>query len=225
MAEIPTLSCPNCGALNTPRTVICASCGVNLADFRAALPRIQEIREDRANTQQIQLEHEALTQIAEEATRARARLKTQIRIAATIAAGLAVLIIIVTASYARQQQLRRRWLAEQYEMAVACLVQEDYQCARDGLEAILQAEEDYADAPQKLSDARYGLAQQYVRSGQWQAAVDELDALLKENPDEERALSLLGETYDRWIADALGRADIITVLRLQLQRDARFAGQ
>jgi len=133
------------------------------------------------------------------------------------------LIVIGTAGYARIQRLRQEQLAAQYNAAMMCLENDEYLCARDEFEALLQEQPDYNGAQDRLNDARYGLAQQYVKVGQWELAVAELDALLQERPDDERALALLQETYERWIQDAAGRKEWFTALRIMMQRDARFA--
>lgn len=216
------LSCPNCRALNAPGALVCTSCGINLAGYRTALPRIEALKHERASAQQEQIREDTTALLAEERGRAATRLKTQIKIALSVAAGLAVLILIMSAIYARQQQLRRVRLAAQYEQATGCLSRQDYLCARDTLEALLQEEANYPEAQARLSEARLGLAGQYFSTGQWQAAVDELDILLEANPGDAQALALLQQTYDRWILDAWSRGDIIQVFRLQLQRRALF---
>ena len=217
------LLCPSCGALNSPKTLICASCGVSLADFWAALPRIRDLQDEQAAIHREQLKDDVSLAIADGMDRGKRQVSLQLGAALGIAAVLAILIVIGTAGYARIQRLRQEQLAAQYNAAMMCLENDEYLCARDEFEALLQEQPDYNGAQDRLNDARYGLAQQYVKVGQWELAVAELDALLQERPDDERALALLQETYERWIQDAAGRKEWFTALRIMMQRDARFA--
>lgn len=218
-----TLLCPNCGALNSPKALVCISCGVSLVDFRAALPRIHNLQDEQAAAHWEQLQDDASSAIAGEVTKGRKQLSLQLRVALIVAAALAILVVIGTAWYAHLQHLRQERLAAQYDVAVTCLENSDYLCARDGFEALLREEPYYDDAQDWLNEARYGLSRQYVRAGQWESAIAELDVLLKDKPSDERALTLLKETYDRWAQDALGQKDWLTMFWVIMQRDARFA--
>jgi predicted Zn-dependent protease len=91
--------------------------------------------------------------------------------------------------------------------------------------ALLKERPDYPGARDNLNLARYGLAQQYAKSGKWQEAVDELDALLKDIPGDTASLDLMKDVYDRWWQDAVSRGDILTAIRVGLQRDARFPAE
>ncbi len=63
--------CANCHALNPPNALICVGCGVNLAGFRAAVPRIREMQSDRATAHLEQLTQEAHATVTDEAARRR----------------------------------------------------------------------------------------------------------------------------------------------------------
>lgn len=226
MASDPPLDtlvvCPNCQALNPARALICPSCGVNLGEFEAALPRIRQLQAEYTAAHRAQLADDTSALVVSETASGRRRLKTQLRLTLIAATLLAVLLTLGLAWYVRWQAQRRAELAASYKAALACLDAEDFLCARDGFIKLLEAQPDYRDALERLRLARYGLARQYAQAGQWPAAVDELDQVLKEDPTDPRALNLLQETYNRWLADALGRGDIVTVTKVMLQREARF---
>ncbi len=216
------LICGNCRALNPPNALVCASCGVNLADFRAAAPRFRELQVDQAMAHRQQLARQTSAVVADEVQRSRTQLRWQLRLLFIAAVILAVVTIIGAAYFAAQVRLRNERLAAEYSQAESCLAGRDYICARDAFEAVLREDPDYLKAREGLQLARYGLAEQYARSGQWQEATDELDKLLKESPADETALRLMKGVYDRWLADAISRGDWLTAWRVRLRRDALF---
>jgi tetratricopeptide (TPR) repeat protein len=214
--------CTSCETLNQPNARVCAGCGVNLAELLAAGPRLRQLRRGRTTTTLEALEHEAANSVATEVARGRRRLGLQLGLllgAALLLLGLIAVASLLAANYARARQER---LAADNRRATVCLEAGDYRCARDGFAALLSEDAEYPRAQDRLNTARYLLAQQYAAAGQWQAALDELEALLKAAPGDRPALSLTKSVYDRWLADAESRGDWWTAARLRIQRDLRF---
>jgi ribosomal protein L40E len=219
------LVCPSCHALNPPSALICKSCGIHLVQYRAAAPRLVDAQKERARAQAQQLAGEISASVAAEVEQARRRFRLQVRLLAGVAAVLAVVAVIAALYFGGQVRLRREQLRAEYEAAMACLDHGDYLCARDNLLDVLSEEGSFPDARVKLKQARYGLAQQYARTGQWQAAVDELDALLGDSPGDSLALSLMKDVYDRWLADTLSRGDFLTAIMILIQSRTRFPSE
>lgn len=214
--ETPSL-CPNCQALNPPNTLVCASCGINLAGFEAALPRFRQLQSEQAQAHD-EAVAERVSELAHaEADRGRWVFGRQMRILLVVAAAVSLLAIFGSGLLGNQARLRKERLARQYEKALICLSNEHYQCARDELLALLREDSKYPGARDNLAQARYGLAEQYARDGQWQAGVNELKAQLRESPDDSTASRKVQEMYDRWLADAINRGDWWTVMRLRMR--------
>jgi Tfp pilus assembly protein PilN len=209
------LICENCHALNPVNAIICSGCGVNLEQYRANAHRFRKRQEESATVYIGQATTEASTIISNEVAQAKQKLRRQILILLGGAALIAVVIIVLGAVY-------RQRLATEFNQAMTCLTNQDYRCARDGFAAVLASVPDYPEAKKNLDEARYGVATQNAQSGQWQVAVNELNALLTDTPNNKAALSLLENIYRRWLADALSRGDWLTALQLQLQILARF---
>lgn len=212
-----TSICPNCQALNPPNTLVCASCGISLAGFEAALPRFRQLQSEQA-----QAHNEAVTErISElaqaEADRSHRAYGRQVRLLLVVAAVVGLLAVLGSGLLGNQVRLRKERLARQYESALACLSSGRYQCARDELVTLLREDSTYLGAQENLAQARYGLAEQYASNGQWQAGINELKAQLRDSPDDTTALWKVQEMYDRWLADAIRRGDWRTVLRLQVR--------
>jgi len=216
------LICANCGALNPPNTLICRSCGVNLPQFRAAVPRLRELQSGHVAAYEEQLIQDAEVLVADQISRSRRDLRLRLRVALIAAAVLAVIIVIAAALYAEQVRLRRERLAAQYERAATCLADENYMCARDGFLALLEEEPGYPGARDGLNEARYRLAETYARDKEWEKAIEELDALLKDVPRDEAAIALMHDVFDRWIEDLMSRRDILGALGVLWQRNLRF---
>lgn len=217
------LICPHCRALNPPSAHICRSCGINLPAYQASRTRLLELQRDASAEHTTRLENDVQTTVAHAVAQGRQQLASQLRILLITGAALAIVIVIAVLMYAAQLKQRREQLATQNEQALTCLAHQDYLCARDKFVAVLSEEPDYPEAAHKLQEARYGLAQQYTNAGQWQQAVDNLDALLLADPSQQRAVDLLHDVYDRWLKDALARGDFLTAIQVKIQRDARFA--
>ncbi len=211
--------CPSCRAVNPPFARICTSCGVDMMRYSEVLPQIRALQDDHAAAHQARLVEDVTTVVADGSVKGRQSLELQLRSVLFIAALLLVFVVIGTAWYARQQQLRRQRLAEQYKKATACLTTGDYLCALENLDALLRAEPDYPNAQSSLDAARYALAEQYVQAQQWQRAVTTLETLLEDNPYHVQALNLRKTVYTRWIEEAMLQKDWWTVLKLIRWRD------
>lgn len=212
-----TSLCPNCQALNPPNTLVCTSCGINLAGFEAALPRFRQLQSEQAQAHD-EVVAERVSELAHaEADRGRWVFGRQMRILLVAAVVVSLLAILGSGLLGNQARLRKERLARQYEMALVCLSDGRYQCAKDGLLALLREDSAYPGAQESLAQARYGLAEQYARDGQWQAGVNELKAQLRESPDDTTTSRMIQEMYDRWLADAINRGDWWTAIRLRMR--------
>lgn len=215
--------CPNCQALVPPRSVVCASCGVNLDQFRAALPGMRRAQDERVEIQERDLHVEHAQRVAEENFRTREQSRQGLRMLLIVAALLTVIVAALSAWVVLAQRQHEARLQAEYEAAASCLSAEDYLCARDRFQALIAEEEAFRDAREQLALARYGLAAQYADAGLWSNAIDELDALLETRPGDVAALALMEDVYNRWIIDSVGHGDLLSALRLQLQRASRFS--
>ena len=212
-----TSICPNCQALNPPNTLVCASCGISLAGFEAALPRFRQLQSEQA-----QAHNEAVTERISELAQAEADrghwvFGRQVRILLAIAVVVGLLAVVGSGFLGNQVRLRKERLAKQYKTAQACLDSGRYQCARDELIALLREDAEYLGAQQSLAQARYRLAEQYANNGQWQAGINELKAQLRESPGDKIASWMIQDMYARWLADALRRGDWWTATRLRMR--------
>jgi tetratricopeptide (TPR) repeat protein len=220
-----SLACPNCRAINPPNTAVCRSCGVHLSAYQEAQRRRVALKRDSVADHAAQLDTSTSATIVSGVARNRRQLSLQLRVLFGAAAILLVVIVIAVALYAQSQKQRRERLALQYQSAIACVHRNDYLCARDGFAALLQEEPTYPEVARQLRDARYELAHQYLRAGQWQPALEQLNLLLRDDPTDEPTLALTKDLYDRWYQDAVGRGDWITAFGVDLQRKARFPAQ
>lgn len=215
-------ACPNCRALNPASAVVCRSCGVNLQLYQQVMPHLREREAEQLRQRQGQLAESAATAIAQEGAKRRERSYRHLSgllIALLLLAGL---VIAGAAILGYSQAQRRDRLAAELATAANCLQTQDYVCAIERFTALLDDEPDYPSARARLEEARLGLAGQLIATGQWEAATNELEIILEDNPANATALASLRDVYDRWIQDALGRGDFIKALSLHLQRNARF---
>lgn len=216
MTDKPTTEtarrCPNCSAFIPDGALLCRSCGIDFAAFQALQPLRQAQPAAPAS--------DAPVRAALEQTRR--RLTRQVRALLALAALVLVLALALAALYAEGQRQRRARIDGLYQQAQVCSARQDYGCAFDTLDQVLREEPSYPGAARLRGDTRLGLARQQAQAGQWAATVEQLDALLAEQPARAEALALLRSTYDRWLDDALGRGDLATALRVGLQRQARF---
>ena len=216
------LICPNCQSLNFPYAVICPSCGIKIEDFRAAMPRLQQLKETKAASQREKLENEKVIQIEEETTKGR---KTFRKLLLFLTSGifLAGLIVSVGAIlYASRVKQTQEEFKAQYEASLICLENENYLCARDGFQTLIVSGDDFFNLQEYLNQAQFGLAKQYYETGQWEEAVTELDLLLQNDPSNKEAVSLLKISYDRWINQLGIEGKWLKKWMVRRERDARF---
>lgn len=215
-------NCPNCRALNPVNAVVCRSCGINLNLYRQALPHLREQETEQAQQHRLQLAEATASSVAETEAALRRQGRRQTLTLLVTLLFLAGFVVAGAAFYRYEQAARRDRLASDYLAAVACLQDQNFQCAVAGFSKLLEEEPDYPGAQAKLAESRLGFAYQLAAAGRWELAIDELEIVLKSDPANTAALVALREIYDRWIQDAIGRGDWVKVLRLRLQRNARF---
>lgn len=193
--------------------------------FHQALPHIQEREIERARIQEEELVAAAAETVAQQTEQNRQQGNRQLVILLAVLGVLAFMVISVAAAYRYFEAERRARLASDFATAATCLEIQDYQCALAGFESVVERDASYEGARLGLRDARIGLAGQFAASGQWDAAIGELELALEIDPANLVALTLLRDAYDRWIQDALGRGDFVRALGLRLQRNARFPNE
>jgi len=216
------LVCPNCHAVNAPNTTVCPSCGIKIEDFRIALPRLQQIRSSSVAMHREMLEDEKQLKIQDsiKASNRSFRRLLLVLVVVLVIAGLVVSVGGVL--YANRVKQTRAEMEAQYLKSLTCLQEEDYVCAKDGFQKLILAGAEYPELDKRLSDAQYGLAQQYYKSGQWEKSAQELNDLLLRDPGNQASVILLKDAYDRWI-DQLGlEGKWIKRWMVRRQRDARF---
>ena len=212
------LVCPNCQGINPPGSVVCSACGVNLCRFHTAQERLRERLEEETADHLLRLSEESEETVATHAAHGRVQTKQLLKGLLVASIVLAVAVASVAAFYGHQRRLRRERLARDYEAAMVCLSNDDYLCARDGFAALLRAEPGYRDAQAQLNEARYHLARQLGQEGAWTTALTEIDELLKDSPDDTRALALRDEIYNLWLKDAREKRDWLTVIHILAQQ-------
>lgn len=217
------LVCPNCQSLNSPLAIVCSSCGVKIEDFRAALPRLQQLKETLVASQRERLESEKVTQFEEE-TQIRRRTFRKLLLFLTLGILIAGLVISIGAIlYASRVKQTQKELKAQFEASLLCLENEKYLCARDGFQSLIIAGANAPNLPEYFNQAQFGLAKQYFETGQWEKAVNEFDMLLRNDPSNKDAVSLLKVSYDRWV-DQLGEeGKWLKRWMVRRERNARFS--
>lgn len=216
-------TCENCHTLNAPGALICSGCGVNMQNYAEARKQVNQRTEAAAEEAQARTQTEVAARVAIEARQNRRILLRQIQLVALAVSGIVMVGILVLLAMRAYQRQREEQMAALAEVAAACFAQADYLCARDNFAALATLDVTYPGVRADLRKARYAVAQQFARASQWQPAVDELDALLRDAPDDTQAIALLRDTFDRWYQDAIARGDLLTAARIDLQRLARFS--
>jgi hypothetical protein len=214
------LVCPNCQALNTPNTVICAGCGVDMDAFRASMPRLQRIKREEAQSHREQLKGEMGSWLQEEKKISRASFMR-------LMLGLFVVVMIIglvvslgSFLYASQYRKSQDDIRNQFDASKLCLQQKNYICARDGFQSLKNA--GIANLDDYINQAQLGIAQQYLDSGQSEKAVSELRNLLERDPGNQPAIDLLKLAYGRWIKQLDTEGNWVREWFVANERDARF---
>lgn len=216
------LICPSCQALNAPHARICSSCGVNIEDFRSALPRLQQIMESHTASHLEKLEDEKTLQIQDDVKKSQ---KAFQRLLLFLLLGILITGLLVSGGavlYANRVKQTQEEIKTYYEESLACLQAQKYLCARDGFRVLLATDSGMPNVLEYLNQAQLGLAQQYFYSGQWEDTVNELDDLLQRDPGNQEAVALLKVSYDRWIDQLRLEGSWFKRWTVRKERDARF---
>lgn len=216
------LICPSCHSLNAPHARICSSCGVNIEDFRSALPRLQQIKDTYTASHLEKLEGEKALQIQDDVKKSR---KAFQRLLLFLFLGILITGILVSGGavlYANRIKQTQEEIKVYYKESLACLQAQKYLCARDGFKALTATDTSLPNVPEYLNQAQFGLAQQYFNSGQWEDTVNELDDLLQRDPGNQEAVALLKASYDRWINQLGLEGSWFKRWIVRKERDARF---
>jgi hypothetical protein len=216
------LICPHCHALNPANTIICTACGVRIDTFQKGLPRLRQLQNEQTARNKDQLEHEAGEILRHETRTVRRLFTRQLLFLFAFAIVLAVAIIGMVSWVANMIHLQQAHLAQEKQQAITCIEKMDYKCAKEKLENILRQDPNHAVSRDLLNLVHFLMAKQYASAGQWQLSIQELDDLLKSQPDDQVALSLLKSVFDQWIADAASHGDRTTLEHVRSERDARF---
>ncbi len=216
------LICPSCHALNAPHARVCSSCGVNIEDFRSALPRLQQIKESHTASHLEKLEDEKTQQIQDDLIKSR---KVFQRLLLFLLLGILFFGLLVSGGallYANRVKQSQQEIKVYYDESLACLRAKKYLCARDGFKTLLAIDADLPKVLDYLNQAQLGLAKQYYDSGQWEVTVIELNDLLQRDPGNQEAVALLKISYSRWIEQLELESNWFQKWLVQRERDARF---
>ncbi len=216
------LICPSCHALNVPHARVCSSCGVNIEDFRSALPRLQRIKENHTASHLEKLEDEKILRIQDDINKSR---KAFQRLLFFLVLVILISVLFVSGGavwYANRVKQTQEEIKAYYENSLTCLHAENYLCARDGFRVLLATEPSMPNALEYLNQAQFGLAQQYYSSGQWEETINELNDLLRRDPGNQEAVALLKISYDRWIDQLRLEGSWFKRWTVRKERDARF---
>jgi tetratricopeptide (TPR) repeat protein len=220
-ADAPRV-CPNCGAGNPAQAVVCCACGVNLLTFESAEEQMQASAQGQAATRRAEAGQSAAQYIAQESAQGRRRMVWLVIVLLAAVIGLLIMIVAITLFVAHQRQMEIERAAATYAAATACLEQGDYRCARDGFLVVLKLQPRHSGARAGLLQARQHLAEEYVDAEQWEKAVTELDALLRDRPGDRDALALLRQALESWLQDAQARGDLLLQWRILRMLNSHF---
>lgn len=216
------LICPNCQALNAPYATICVSCGVQMEEFRAALPRLQQLKLDRAVSHQEMLKDEVTVQIKNEVHRSVSAFRKLLLFLLLSAIIAGIIISIAAYLYANQVKRTQEEIQAKINASLACLRAEKYVCAKDGFQELIVSGADSPQLIENLNLAQHGLAKQYYESGQWEKAINELEDLLQRDPGNQQAVALLKDSYSKWIEQLGLEGRWLKKWAVRREMDARF---
>ena len=205
--------------------MICTSCGVNLQNVAAALSRLQDRQREQSAEDAQRFEQQSAEQVVQEVTTARHVLFTQLRFLLLVASILIVIIGSIAMILGYQARLRRERLAAQYQAALQCSKNQDYACAAQLLEQLLQEQANYPEAVHHLVEARLELAKQAIQTKQWQKAIQQLELLLMQAPKNDKAFSLLQVAYDGWYKEALMHGDYWLAVQINIKKQINLPKQ
>ena len=216
------LICPNCQSLNAPYSTICDSCGVQMEEFRAALPRLKQLKLDRAVSHQEMLNDEVMFQIQKDVKQSVNAFRRLLLILLILAIVVALILSIGAYLYANQVKRTQEEIQLQINTSLTCLDSKKYICAKDGLQALLISGVNSPLIVENLNLAQYGLARQYYESGQWENTVSELKDLLQRDPGNQQAVALLKDSYSKWIEQLGLEGRWLKKWAVRREMDARF---
>lgn len=216
------LSCPNCQALNVPYAVICTSCGIKMDEFRAALPRLQQLKENQASSHRELLADEVEYHIKDDVHKSTGAFRKLILALLVFMVIAGVVVSISAYFYANRVKQSQAEIQARYEASLACLQEEKYSCAQDGFVILINSGINWPELAENLNQAQFGLAKQYFESGQWESAVSKLKDLLERDPGNQKAIRLLKESYNQWIKQLGIEGNWLKRWTVRRERDARF---
>ena len=193
-----------------------------MEDFRAAMPRLEQLKTKNAIWHREKLEDEKALKIQDEVQKSRQGFRKLILLLLLCVLVFGAILSVFTFFYANRVRQTRDELQAQYDSSLACLKAQQYLCARDGFQKLLTSGEDFPDLADNLNLAQFGLAQQYFDSGQWESAVKELKILLQNDPGNKKAVGMLRTSYDRWIEQLGLEGKWIQRWMVRRERDSRF---
>lgn len=193
-----------------------------MEDFRAILPRLDQLKTNKAVWHREQLEDEKALTIKTDLKRSRQKFRWLIVSLLVVALLVGAAVSLGTILYANRIRQTQAMLQAQYDTSLACLTAEEYHCARDGFQALMASGADFPDLERNWNQAQFGLARQYYDSGQWENAVEELKTLLNNDPGNEAAVEMLKNSYDRWIVQLGLEGKFLKKWSVRRERDARF---
>jgi tetratricopeptide (TPR) repeat protein len=191
-------------------------------DFRAALPRLRQLKESRASLHQEQLDDEIKSQLEIEVKKSRLSFRNLILLLLGTVVIAGVLISISAYFYANRVKQTQAEIQTLYQDSISCYQLKKYQCACDGFQRLINAGVELPELAENLNRAQFGLAKQYFASGQWESAVDELKDLLQRDPGNRQAVTLLHDSYDQWINQLGLEGNWLKRWSVRKERDARF---
>lgn len=216
------LICPNCQTLNNSYAQICAGCGVNMDEYRASLPRLQRMAAEQAASHREQLQGQLQSKARQDRQISRAAFNRRMLVLLVVALALAVFICLGSYLYASRFRKTQDEVRDQFIASLVCLEMQEYQCAKEGFQALKAARPAWDVLDGYLNDAQFGLARQYFDSGQWEPAVEELRLLLQRDPGNKPAIDMLRTSYERWITQLRIEGGWFKLWFVTRERDARF---
>lgn len=182
--DIDGLKCPHCGAINHPNTLICNGCGVRLDIYDDVIENIREQKAEKEYKHQQQLINSGNEAAKRESGDSRLMAMQLLKYLALVFPVLVVVFIASGALLGKLERIRREQVLADYNLGKNCLAQENFLCARNAFYKVSLQKSDFPDVLELLSQARIGLAHTYVNANQVAKALEELDILLIENPDD-----------------------------------------
>ncbi len=186
-------TCAHCHAFNPPGAIICASCGVNLEDLRASVPRLLEIQSEKASSHAEKINQELNEIVDREVASDLRRIRTLIVWTLVVALVLAVVVAVTAIFLANRERAKNMRLAAEFAQALICFQNDDLNCAEQRINSVLDEDADYPGAQQLLEQVLVARAEYFTLAEDWLQAVPYWEKVMAAFPNDSREREKLNQ--------------------------------